>query len=395
MKLPVVIVGAGPAGLLLAQLLHNAGIEALLLERQTRAHVEGRIRAGVLEQNSVDLLTAAGVGERMNREGLMHDGINLAGEGGTFRIDLRALTGAGVMVYGQTELTRDMIEMAEAQGRPPVFAARDVAIHDAAGKPWVTYVKDGTSGRIDCTFVAGCDGQHGVSRTAIPAGEREASERIYPFGWLGMLADVPPCSDELIYASHPRGFALASMRSRARSRYYVQVPLEEKVEDWPDERFWDEVALRLGPETAARITRGPSIEKSIAPLRSFVSAPMRYGSLFLAGDAAHIVPPTGAKGLNLALSDVHVLADALVRFFKTGTRDGIDLYSERALRRVWQAERFSWWFTQLTHRFPAATAFDRMIQTAELDYIRNSRAAQTALAENYVGRAAMGAPDGR
>jgi p-hydroxybenzoate 3-monooxygenase len=387
MKTQVAIIGSGPAGLLLSQILHNAGIESVVLERQTRAHVEARIRAGVLEQGSVDLLTAAELGERMIREGLPHEGVNLTSDGEMFRIDFHALTGARLMVYGQTELTKDMIDIAGSQSRLPVFEAANVTIHDPEGAPHITYTRSGRTERIDCQFVAGCDGQHGVSRTAIPAGARETFERIYPFGWLGVMADVPPCNDELIYANHARGFALASMRSNARSRYYVQVPLEEKVEEWPDVRFWDEVALRLGPQVAARITTGPSIEKSIAPLRSFVSVPMRYGNLFLAGDAAHIVPPTGAKGLNLAFSDVHFLAEGLIQFFKTGKRDGIDAYSDRALRRVWKAERFSWWFTQLMHRFPAATLFDRMIQVAELDYIKSSRAAQTSFSENYVGLA--------
>ena len=387
MKTDVAIIGSGPAGLLLAQILHDAGIESVVLERQTREHVEARIRAGVLEQSSVNLIRAAGLGARMDREGLPHDGVNLASDGEMFRIDFRALTGAGVMVYGQTELTTDMIEIAEGQGRLPVYEAANVAIHDVADTTSVTYEKNDSTCRIDCKFVAGCDGQHGVSRTAIPAEAREDFERVYAVGWLGILADVPPCNDELIYANHARGFALASMRSHTRSRYYVQVSRDEKIEDWSDDRFWEELALRLGPAAAARMATGPSIEKSIAPLRSFVSAPMRHGNLFLAGDAAHIVPPTGAKGLNLAFSDVHYLSEALIGFFKSGDAAGLDAYSSRALSRVWKAERFSWWFTQLMHRFPTATPFDRMIQTAELDYIKGSRAAQTALAENYVGLA--------
>jgi p-hydroxybenzoate 3-monooxygenase len=349
--------------------------------------VEGRIRAGVVEQGAFERLCSAGVGERMAREGLPHDGVNLAFDNDLLRIDFRALTGAGVFVYGQTELTRDMLEVAALQARLPVFEARDVAIHDPAGSPWVEYRKDGVTHRIDCRFIAGCDGQHGASRAAIPAGAREDFERVYPFGWLGVLAEVPPCSDELIYASHARGFALASMRSRTRSRYYVQVPLDQKIEDWPDERFWNEVSLRLGPEVGARIVAGPSLEKSIAPLRSFVSTPMRYGKLFLAGDAAHIVPPTGAKGLNLALSDVQFLAEGLIQCLHSGSEAGLDAYSARALRRVWQAERFSWWFTQLMHRFPTTMPFDRMMQMAEFDHIRHSRAAQAAFAESYVGLA--------
>jgi len=383
MRTQVAIIGAGPAGLLLSALLHQDDIDSVVLERQTRTHVEGRIRAGVLEEGSVRLLERAGIGERMHREGLIHEGVNLAADGELFRIDFAKLVGTHVMVYGQTEVTKDLIVAAVAGGRPPIFEAADVALHDVdSDKPFVTFSKDGKKEKLDCDFIAGCDGQHGASHTLVPA---RLFERAYPFGWLGIMADVPPCNDELIYASHAHGFALASQRSRKRSRYYLQVPLDEKLGDWPDERIWDELAVRLGAEAAARMTRGPSIEKSIAPLRSAVIEPMRHGRLFLAGDAAHIVPPTGAKGLNLAVADVGRLADALIAFCQRKETDRLDRYSDAALRHVWKAERFSWWFTGLTHRFPDSGPFERRMQMAELDYLRGSRAAQTALAENYVG----------
>jgi p-hydroxybenzoate 3-monooxygenase len=383
MRTQVAIIGAGPAGLLLSALLHQDGIDSVVLERQTRAHVEGRIRAGVLEEGSVRLLDRAGVGERMHREGLIHEGVNLAADGELFRIDFAKLVGAHVMVYGQTEVTKDLIAAAMARGNPPLFEAADVALHGIASEsPSVTFSIGGNAEKLDCDFIAGCDGQHGVSHSQVPA---RLFERAYPFGWLGIMADVPPCNDELIYASHAHGFALASQRSRKRSRYYLQVPLGEKLEDWPDERIWDELAVRLGPEAAARMTRGPSIEKSIAPLRSAVIEPVRRGRLFLAGDAAHIVPPTGAKGLNLAVADVGRLAEALNAFYRGRKTDGLDRYSDAALRHVWKAERFSWWFTGLTHRFPDSGPFERRMQTAELDYLRGSQAAQTVLAENYVG----------
>jgi p-hydroxybenzoate 3-monooxygenase len=381
----VAIIGGGPAGLLLSQLLHVAGIESVVLERRSRDYVEARIRAGVLEQVTVGLLEQAGAGERMRREGLPHGGVNLASDGEMFRIDFDKLVGKQVMVYGQTELTKDLNDLLAERGQP-VFEAEDVALHAlTTDRPYVTYRKGDESVRLDCDFIAGCDGYHGVSRQSIPAEAGQAFERVYPFGWLGIMADVPPCDHELIYSSHARGFALASMRSMTRSRYYVQVSLEEKLEDWPDERIWDELALRLGPKAAAGMTRGPSIEKSIAPLRSFVFEPMRHGRLFLAGDAAHIVPPTGAKGLNLAASDVHYLFEALTGFYRTGSQTGLDGYSRSALARVWKAERFSWWFTTLMHRFPGSDAFTRKVQIAELDYLRHSPTGAAAMAENYVG----------
>ena len=387
MRTQVAIIGAGPAGLLLSQILYKAGVDSVVLERRDRAYVESRIRAGVLEQGTVDLLERAGVAERMCRDGLPHDGFSLALDGRTFRIDLAGLTGGKrVMVYGQTEVTRDLIEAGVERGTPILFEATDVALHDIeAATPFVTFTHDGAPQRLDCDYIAGCDGFHGVSRRSIPESVRCEIEKVYPFGWLGILADVPPCHDELIYSNHERGFALASMRSETRSRYYVQCGLGEQLDAWPDERIWDELALRLGPTAAANMTRGPAIEKSIAPLRSFVSEPMRHGRLFLAGDAAHIVPPTGAKGLNLAMSDVAFLADALIDAVGRGSTTGLDAYSATALARVWKAERFSWWFTSLTHRFPNMDTFARRMQMAELEYIFSSRAAQTTVAENYVG----------
>jgi p-hydroxybenzoate 3-monooxygenase len=385
MRTQVAIVGGGPAGLLLSQLLHVAGIDSVVLERRTREYVEARIRAGVLEQVTVDLLHQAGADARMRREGLPHGGVNLASDGEIFRIDFEKLIGKTVMVYGQTEVTRDFNELL-AERDQPVFEAEDVALHDIdSAAPYVTYRKDGKQRRIDCDFIAGCDGYHGVSRQSIPAQSHQVFERVYPFGWLGILADVPPCDHELIYSNHERGFALASMRSMTRSRYYVQVALDEKLEGWPDERVWDELAIRLGPKAASGMTRGPAIEKSIAPLRSFVFEPMRHGRLFLAGDAAHIVPPTGAKGLNLAASDVHYLFEAITGFYRTGSQTGLDAYSRTALARVWKAERFSWWFTTLMHRFPGTDAFSRKMQIAELDYLRRSDIGAAAVAENYVG----------
>ena len=385
MKTQVAIIGGGPAGLLLSQLLHVAGIDSVVLERHTREYVEARIRAGVLEQVTVDLLEQAGAGARMRREGLPHGGVNLASDGEMFRIDFQALVGKEVMVYGQTELTKDLNDLL-AERDQPVFEAEDVALFDLTTEnPYVTYSKGGQTHRLDCDFIAGCDGYHGVSRKSIPAESGQALERVYPFGWLGILADVPPCDHELIYSNHERGFALASMRSTTRSRYYIQVPLDEKLEDWPDERLWDELAIRLGPKAADGMTRGPAIEKSIAPLRSFVFEPMRHGRLFLAGDAAHIVPPTGAKGLNLAASDVHYLFEAITGFYRTGSQTGLDSYSRKALARVWKAERFSWWFTNLMHRFPDTDAFTRKMQIAELDYLRRSKIGAAAVAENYVG----------
>jgi p-hydroxybenzoate 3-monooxygenase len=387
LRTQVAIIGAGPAGLFLGHLLKRAGVDAVILERKDRAYVEGRVRAGVLEQVTVDLMNRLDLGERMRREGLVHGGTNLASDGDVFRIDMAELTGGStVMVYGQQEVMKDLFDAAETRDVPILFDAEDVQPHDiASDRPFVTFRQDGVEKRLDCDFIAGCDGYHGVSRAAIPADVLKTFERVYPFGWLGILADVPPCDHELIYSNHERGFALASMRSPTRSRYYLQCALDEKIEDWSDERFWDELCLRLGPEAGAKVTRGPSFEKSIAPLRSFVTEPMRHGRLFLAGDAAHIVPPTGAKGMNLAVSDVVMLSEALVDHFKDGSNAGIDHYSTRALARVWKAERFSWWFTSLTHRFPDRDGFDRKMQVAELAYIKGSRAAQVTLAENYVG----------
>jgi p-hydroxybenzoate 3-monooxygenase len=379
------IIGAGPAGLLLARLLKAQGIDSVILEARSRDYVEARIRAGVLEQGTVGLLEEAGVAQRLHRDGLVHDGVEIAVDGRRFRVDFRALTGKTVTVYGQTEVTRDLIAARLAGDGPIVWEAAEVALRDIeTGRPRLGYRLAGAEHEVACDFIAGCDGFHGVSRSSLPASS-QTFERTYPFGWLGILADVPPCSDELIYASHPRGFALASMRSPTRSRYYIQCSLDEKIEEWPDERIWDELKLRLGPEAASHVTMGPSIEKSIAPLRSFVSTPMQHGRLFLAGDAAHIVPPTGAKGLNLAASDVHYLCRALVAHY--GKKDDTPLraYSDTALARVWKAERFSWWMTMLLHKLHAETSFEAQMQRAELDYLASSRAAQTALAENYVG----------
>lgn len=386
MRTQVAIIGAGPAGLLLGHLLRAEGIAVVVVERATPDYVLGRIRAGVLERTATMLMERVGIADRMRREGLPHDGFALADGDRLIRIPVTELTGHHVLVYGQTELTRDLMDAAPERGLEVIYAAADVALHDVDGDaPYLTYTKDGRAERIDADFICGCDGFHGPSRKAIPASVGTAFEKVYPFGWLGILADVPPCDHELIYANHDRGFALASMRSATRSRYYIQVPLDEKLEDWPDERLWDELAVRLGPEAAANLTRGPAIEKSIAPLRSFVFEPMRHGRLLLAGDSAHIVPPTGAKGLNLAASDVHYLSEALVRRFKAHDSDAIGGYSQRALARVWKSERFSWQLTKLMHRFPDTDAFDRRMQLADLDYIATSRAAQTTIAENYVG----------
>ncbi|UZG44914.1 4-hydroxybenzoate 3-monooxygenase [Caldimonas thermodepolymerans] len=387
MRTQVAIIGSGPSGLLLGQLLHKAGIDAVILEKHTKDYVLSRIRAGIIEQICVDLLDEAGVGERMHRQGLVHHGIEIAFKGRRHRIDFKALTGGkSVMVYGQTEITRDLMDAREAAGLPTVYEAADVSIHNFdTARPRVRYVKDGKAHEIECDFIAGCDGYHGVCRASVPQGALTTYERVYPFGWLGLLSDTPPVSDELIYINHERGFALCSMRSRTRSRYYVQCSLEDKVEQWSDDAFWDELRRRMDPETAERLVTGPSIEKSIAPLRSFVAEPMRFGRLFLAGDAAHIVPPTGAKGLNLAAADVRYLSRALIEYYRDRSEAGIDHYSEKALRRIWKAERFSWMMTNLLHRFPDQGDFGRRIQEAELDYLVSSTAASTSLAENYVG----------
>lgn len=387
MRTQVVIIGSGPAGLLLGQLLTNAGIDNVILERASKAHVLSRIRAGVLEEGTAALLDEAGVGTRMRREGLPHDGFDLAFDNRRHRVDLHALTGGKrVLVYGQTEVTQDLMDGRGSTGAITVYGAGKVQPHDFEGAhPYVTYEKDGKLHRIDCDFIAGCDGFHGISRKSIRQDAIETFERIYPFGWLGIIAEVPPVGDELIYANHPRGFALCSMRSTTRSRYYVQVGADEHVEDWSDDRFWEEIRKRLPTATAEAMITGPSIEKSIAPLRSFVAEPIRFGRLFLAGDAAHIVPPTGAKGLNLAASDVRYLFDAFREFYIERSSAGLDDYSNKALARVWKAERFSWWMTSTLHRFPDQGTFGQRIQHAELDYLFQSRAALTMLAENYVG----------
>ncbi|OGG54768.1 MAG: 4-hydroxybenzoate 3-monooxygenase [Candidatus Handelsmanbacteria bacterium RIFCSPLOWO2_12_FULL_64_10] len=379
-KTQIAIIGAGPAGLLLGHLLRAEGIDCVILERASPDYVLGRIRAGVLERTTTDLMHRLGIDERLNREGLLEEGFCLASGDDLIRIDTHALTGKHVTVYGQTKITRDLMEAAPARGLEVIYEAADVALHQVeSDAPFVTYAKDGREHRLDARFIAGCDGYHGPSRKSVTGGQEY--ERVYPFGWLGILADVPPCHDELIYANHDRGFALASMRSKTRSRYYIDVPLTEKVEDWPDERLWEELQRRL----PRPITTGPALEKSIAPLRSFIFDRMRHGSLFLAGDAAHIVPPTGAKGLNLAASDVAYLSDAMVRFFKAGDNDGIAGYAEKALARVWKASRFSWQLTRLMHRFPDDTQFDRRMQLAELDHVASSETARRAIAENYVG----------
>jgi len=387
----IAIIGGGPAGLLLGQLLHKAGIDAILIERQSPDYVLSRIRAGVLEQVSMDLLDQAGVGARMHQEGLVHGGFDMLFKGERHRIDMQALTGGKqVMVYGQTEVTRDLMDARQAAGLPTVYEAAKVTVHDFdTDRPRVRYETTGPKGieqhEIACDFIAGCDGFHGVCRASAPRSAIREYEKVYPFGWLGVLADTPPVHHELIYVNSPRGFALCSQRSYTRSRYYLQVPLTDKVEDWSDAAFWDELRLRLDPAARAQLVTGPSIEKSIAPLRSFVTEPMRFGRMFLAGDAAHIVPPTGAKGLNLAASDVKYLSGAFIEFYRDKTAAGIDAYSERCLRRVWRAERFSWWFTSLMHRFPDNGEIGQKLQEAELDYIVHSEAGSRSVAENYVG----------
>ncbi len=386
MRTQVAIIGGGPAGLLLGQLLHKAGIDTVVLEQRKSEYVLGRIRAGVLEQGTVDILELAGAAARLRSEALTHDGVEICAIGHRHRIALKHLTGKVVTVYGQTEVTRDLMEARNACGAPSVYEAESVELHDITGsRPRVTYVHQGRKQELECDFIAGCDGYHGVSRRSIPTAALSVFERTYPFGWLGVLADVPPAWDELIYIGSEHGFALASMRSAARVRCYVQCSLHDRVEEWSDERFWAEFKQRVGEEVADRMTTGRSLEKSIAPLRSFVAEPMRYGQLFLAGDAAHIVPPTGAKGLNLAASDVFYLYEALSDYYKGSSPSALDQYSSRALRRVWQAVRFSWWMTSLLHRFPNEDAFTSRIRASELEHLFASETAQRGLAENYVG----------
>ncbi len=385
MRTQVAIIGAGPSGLLLGQLLGKAGIDNVIIEQRSPEYVLGRIRAGVLEQVTADLLDEAGVGERMHREGLPHDGFDLCFDGQRHRIDMHGLTGKRVLVYGQTEVTHDLMDARAAAGWPSVYEAHEVRVHDFDGQgPRVTWEKDGARHELECDFIAGCDGFHGVCRASIAPERIALHEKVYPFGWLGVLSDVPPVSDELIYVNHGRGFALCSQRSHTRSRYYLQCSLDDHVESWSDDAFWEELKRRLPPSTAAQLVTGPSIEKSIAPLRSFVAEPLRFGRLFLAGDAGHIVPPTGAKGLNLAATDVGYLSQALAEFYR-GSPAGIDTYSERCLRRIWKAERFSWWMTSLMHRFPDNGSFGERMQHAELEYLVGSEAASRSLAENYVG----------
>jgi p-hydroxybenzoate 3-monooxygenase len=388
----VAIIGAGPSGLLLSQLLHQHGVDSVVLERRSLGHVAGRIRAGVLEQGTVDLLVQANVGERMLSERLVHDGFAVGFAGKTFRIDLKRLTGDAVSVYGQTEVTKDLLETRLAAGAKLKFEARDVNFRGIDGaRPVVRYSHGGKTHELTCDFVVGCDGYHGVCRQSLPKEAMQTFERVYPFGWLGILADVPPAAHELIYSNHERGFALCSMRSLTRSRYYVQCGPEEKVKAWTDARFWDELRRRLPASVADTVVTGPSIEKSIAPLRSFVVEPLKFGRLFLVGDAAHIVPPTGAKGLNLAAADVRVLYLALVEFYRTGRTELIDRYSAECLRRIWKAVRFSWWFTSITHKF-SDDPFSHRLQLAELEYLTGSAAALTSVAENYVGLPFESAP---
>jgi p-hydroxybenzoate 3-monooxygenase len=386
LRTKVVIIGAGPAGLLLGQLLHGYGIDNVILERQTGGYVLARIRAGLLEEGTVALLDKVGAGTRAHREGLVHHGLELAFGGSRHRIDLHGPTARSVMIYGQTEVTLDLMNARKAAGLHSVYRAADVTPHDFdSDQPRVTYVKDGVTHEIACDFIAGCDGFHGVSRASVKPEAIKTYERVYPFGWLGILSETPPVSPELIYVNHARGFALCTMRSMRRSRYYLQCPLDDDINLWPDKRFWDELKSRLDERARDSLVTGPSIEKSIAPLRSFVAEPMRFGRMFLAGDASHIVPPTGAKGLNLAASDVHYLSTALREYYDEKSSAGIDAYSAKALARVWKAVRFSWWMTSMLHKFPDQGEFGQRIQEAELDYLVGSKAASTSLAENYVG----------
>ena len=387
MRTQVAIIGSGPSGLLLGQLLTRAGIDNVIIDVKPKEYILGRIRAGVIEQGAVRMLEEAGVADRMHREGLVHEGFDISFDGATHRMDLKKYSGGHtVMVYGQTEVTRDLMDAREASGATTIYDVENVAIHDfGRSRPSVTFHHIGRDVTLECDFIAGCDGFHGICRASVPSGAISNYERVYPFGWLGLLSDVPPVHHELIYAHHERGFALCSQRSLARSRYYIQCSLDDTVDAWSDDLFWSELKRRLDPEVAARMVTGPSIEKSIAPLRSFVAEPLRFGTLFLAGDAGHIVPPTGAKGLNLAASDIRYLFDAFVDFYRGQSGKGIEAYSQRALLRIWKAERFSWWMTNLLHTFPQATAFERKMQRTEFDYLASSEAAQRALAENYVG----------
>lgn len=386
LKTQVAIIGSGPAGLLLGQLLYKAGIDHIIVEQRSAEYVASRIRAGILEQVSVDLLKQAGVDQNLKDKGLPHSGIEILTNGELHRVDLAALTGGKqVTVYGQTEVTKDLMAAREAAQLTSFYEAHNVQVKDFYTAPKVEFEHQGKAFQIQCDFIAGCDGYHGVCRTSVPEDKIKTFEKVYPFGWLGVLADVPPVADELIYVQSERGFALCSMRSETRSRYYLQVPLTVHVEDWSDEKFWDELKNRLDPESREKLVTGPSIEKSIAPLRSFVTEPMRFGKLFLAGDAAHIVPPTGAKGLNLAASDIAYLSSALIEYYAEGSEQGINEYSEKCLQRVWKAERFSWWMTHLLHRFETESEFDHKIKQAELSYVLGSIAGKTTLAENYVG----------
>ncbi len=387
MRTQVAIVGAGPSGLFLGQLLHKAGIDNIIVERRTEEYVLGRIRAGILEQVAVDLMEEIGVSRHMRAEGLVHEGIELLFDGQRHRVDLKKYSGGKtVMVYGQTEVTRDLMQARAECGLTTVYSADDVEVHGFdTSSPGVSYLKDGARHQIACDFIAGCDGAHGVCRASAPKAAIREYEKVYPFGWLGLLSDTPPVSHELIYVNSPRGFALCSQRSLSRSRYYLQVPLTDQVGQWSDQAFWDELRLRLDPAAAARLVTGASLEKSIAPLRSFVTEPLRFGRMFLAGDAGHIVPPTGAKGLNLAVTDVKYLATALEEFYAERSAAGIDDYSRKCLNRIWKAERFSWWFTQLMHSFPAEGEIFGKLQTAELDYLFSSEAGLRTIAENYVG----------
>lgn len=385
MRTQVCIIGGGPSGLLLSQILHRSSIDTIVLERRSRDYVLSRIRAGVLEEGSAEILRNAGVYDRMDREQILHEGTRLSARNRSFRIDFRQRTGKAVHVYGQTEVTADLYAARDAMEGQIISEALEVLPHDLeTNAPYVTYSKDGTTRRIDCDFVAGCDGFHGISRLQIPKSILREYERAFPFGWLGILSETPPASHELIYANHERGFALCSQRNAVLSRYYIQCPLTDKPDAWSDQLFWDELRRRIPEDAADTLVTGPSIEKSVAPLRSFVAEPMQWGKLFLVGDAAHIVPPTGAKGLNLAFSDVHYLSEAM-RAYYAGDKAALGGYSEKALARVWGAIRFSWWFTGLMHRFPDQTALDQKLQESELAYLKNSAAAQTSMAEQYVG----------